>query len=183
MELILDLLRALFDTPVVSTEDAEAWGQWRADVEADADWARRRKALAAHARADILVLAALHDGVITGGERAALADALPPLLAQTDGETTAEELLARWSARESTLASDHDLSTAVESLAHWLGPPEKHALFEAIVQLGRADRSAGSSEASPHRRDGRARTVSTVRLFGSALGIDGASIDDAEKRD
>jgi hypothetical protein len=98
----------------------ESCGQRRDDAKADAAWADERQGLAAHAQADILVLAALHDGVITRTERKELAAILPSLLARADVETTPEVLVETWNARQDSIESDQDLSRTVESLAHWL---------------------------------------------------------------
>jgi hypothetical protein len=181
---ILELLEGLLS--VGSHEglaDAiESYGQRRDDAKADAAWADERKGLAAHAQADILVLAALHDGVITRTERKDLAAILPSLLARADVETTPEVLVERWNARQESIESDQDLSRTIESLAHWLTAPQKSRLFDAIVQLNRADASGDSPPTGPYRGSVSATVASTIRLFGNALCIDEARIGRAENR-
>ena len=164
--MILELFDFLFSRnyiPSFKTE-VEAVQNWRRDKKADAEWGQRREELAAHTQADILVLAAIHDGRISAEEREELAAALPRLLAKAGVETTPEELLARWDERREAANSDAELSQTIESLAHWLTEEHKRKLYETIVRLDASD-----DHVDPYRE--ATRVVSTVELFGRALGI------------
>ena len=168
MSFFLDLLDFIFEDSyhVASFEvEAKAIADWRTEKKADAEWSERRQQLAAHAQADILVLAAIHDGRISDEERVELATALPGLLLKGGVQTTPEELIARWDERQKAVNSDAELSQTIESLAHWLTEEHKRRLYETIVRLDASDDPVGPSRA------GMPRTSSTVELFGHALGI------------
>ena len=164
--MIIELLDYLFPWCVVPNfqTEVEAYQNWRREKKAEAEWDQRREQLAAHAQADILVLAANRDGRISAEEREELATALPRLLAQAGVETTPEELLARWDERQEAVNSDAELTQAIESLAHWLSEEHKRKLYETIVRLDASDDHVGSYR-------GATRVISTVELFGRALDI------------
>lgn len=166
MSLILELLDLLsHHNPVFFIRsEIDLVQDWRREKKADAEWGQRREELAAHTQADILVLAAIHDGRLSAEERQELAAQLPRLLAKAGVKTTPEELLARWDERYEAANSDAELSQTVESLAHWLTEEHKRRLYETIVRLDASDDHVGSYR-------GATRVVSTVELFGRALGI------------
>lgn len=157
MSLILELLDLLVPS-TDATPLLDAAQESRRDAKADAEWAERTAALAAQAYADLLVLAALHDGILSPTEREELAKSLPGLLGRAGVQTTASELIERWDERLDGVEDDA-LTTLARSAAHWLSPPEKRQLYDAIVKL---------------TRDGPAASVtaSTLDLFAEALGID-----------
>lgn len=179
---LLELFYGLLAGSEGVADAVESYGQRRDDAKADAAWAATRKAQEAHVWADILVLAALHDGLITRAERKELASSLPALLAKAGVQTTSEQLIERWNAREEAVESDQELSDTVASLASWLNAPQKSRLFEAIVQLNRSDPAEDSAPTSPYRARVRQSVTSTIRLFGDALRIDETTIERAETR-
>ena len=159
MSLVLDLLDLLVPT-TDATPLLDAVQESRRDAKADAAWDERTAALAAQAHADLLVLAALHDGILSPTEREELAKSLPDLLSRAGVQTTADELIHRWDERLDGL-EDEVLATVARSAAHWLSPPEKRQVYDAIVRLTREGPAASV-------------TASTLALFAEALGIDEA---------
>jgi hypothetical protein len=173
VSLILDLLGSLFSPGAEGTGLAlDSFLERRRGDKQEAEWAARDKALAAHAQADILILAAVHDGILTDPEREELAASVPKLLAKAGVETTPEELIGRWQQRLDRIASEEDLSSTIRSLGRRLPAETKRELMDVIVRLhdeGGAETPAGTT---PYRTGASTMTTPTIELFAQALHID-----------
>lgn len=137
--------------------------------------ARERGVQLARARAlasaDLLVVAASHDRVVTEAERAELASALPPIFERAGVEIGVDELLARWSERLASITTDDALRAAIADAASPLRPADRARTFEAVCALVRADVPPAGTD-GPFRAGAGTSKVSTLRVFGDALGID-----------
>jgi hypothetical protein len=141
---------------------------------------KEREKEQAFATADILVLAALHDHVITEAERGELARRLPEVLKKGGIETGVEEVIDHFSEARSALRSDRALRRRITQRAAVLTDRQRERLFEAIVQLVKAE-TALAAGGGVFRTAGKLSPSGTIELFGDALGRERAVIAAAVK--
>jgi hypothetical protein len=126
----------------------------------------RREALAG---VDLLLLAALHDRVITESERAALAGRVPELLKKARRDASDErvqKLEARWSKWRAD-STENEFRQRVERRASRLQASSKKAVYEAVKHVLTVE---PPSREATYRSKGRSDPEKTLRLFAELLG-------------
>jgi hypothetical protein len=142
------------------------------------DWVaeeRRKAAAEAHRRAlaavDIVVLAALYDGVLTESERRALGSQIAKLMEKSPEETDAgeltEEVVERWTAWRPA-ASERELRESIAVRAASLEPSTKERVFEAVRRVVSTEERAPSSA---YRSNVRPSPEATLRVFAEVLAV------------
>jgi len=159
---VMELIGEIFAGGAAAGVDAagEAWSR-RAERD-------RERALAS---ADIVVLAAWHDHIVTEAERHEIATRLEPQIRQAGLQIATEELIQRWSGPRAALQTDEAFIAAIRSLAQDLELGDRARTYRSVVAVLTADASRESGPGSPFRGRRPASPGPSIALFGEALGI------------
>lgn len=181
VELIASLLAEMVGHLVVGGAHAagEAATDWAVET---AEERKRRTQARATAAADLLVIAAYHDRVITEGERAELERRLPAILARCGDTRGIDEMVERWSQRVPLLSTGEELRAVVESIAAILDARSRSRVFDGVVALALADAKPERAGPGPFRERAAKSSAEAVRLFGEVLAIEPARLDRAVAR-
>jgi hypothetical protein len=181
LSLLGQLVIEIFGQVIVES----AWGLGKAAVVEVRESAERKAQLAraqALALADLLVIAASHDHVVTEAERRELAASLPPILAKADVTSGVEAHLEAWSEKLRAVRDDEALVLLITETAAILTDKKRARAFEAVCALLRADAVAAQPSAGPFREAGSRSKADSIRIFARALLIEDDTLERALRR-
>lgn len=185
MEILMEFLGSVLLEPVIQRigeESAKTAKDVGTTVIDKAEAAKERARARALAMADVIVLAAHHDGVITDAERAELERRIPKLLDRAGVALGVEEFVDHWAALRAPLESESALREEVARRCGALTSSDRQRLFDVVVRIACADNPAQPRDLGPYRRGARTPPAATIRLFGQALSVEASAIEEAAAR-